>query len=436
MADWYQRHLNNMSAQPKTAEEAKVSVDNIMSEVKENGFKPTETPQTPSVQPTNVETKVETPSIDTTTEQQTTTATPTTPTTLDYDEYAGLDDVAKKRAQGIMQAENLQAQIDAARWAEETPEQQTARLKKERRERNLAGALGLLGAMGNFAVAAAHPSGRSVPVANISDAVEKRQTAAQKERELALGKLKGARGRRAQILEQGYADTEKRKQLAEQEAYRKSQLEMQNKQLARQEAKDMQDFQFKLANLKIAQQKADSDAGNAKARQALYYAQREYYNQRKENLKKNGGGTGKYKGFIFNDGKEVIDIPETRYNNTIYHAFAKLPSDLQNQALSMIYQDMLGGDAAKVDENLKLFAAMDKAKKQHWITKRATEMNAALEAIIDDPKAKEALQVLKNASNAQLSKSDIAPSNEVPMEFETLVEDPEEQKKEDIVFDN
>lgn len=300
-------------------------------------------------------------------------AAPTAPTTPEYDEYAGLDDVAKKRAQGIMQAENLQAQIDAAKWAEETPEQQAARLKKERRERNLAGALGLLGAMGNFAVAAAHPSGRSVPVANISDAVEKRQTAAQKERELALGKLKGARGRRAQILEQGYADTEKRKQLAEQEAYRKSQLEMQNKQLARQAANDAYNRDL---NERKLQHTIEKDKA-AQEQKAKVDASTIYKNYAAAAKYKNGGGGSNGKTdtnfHIENaDGSVTkVAISKQDYDTAMTKAYDKLSStakDYAETAIKEVVTNILEDNNATEAEReyANLFKKTNNARK--WIT--------------------------------------------------------------------
>jgi len=351
---------------------------------------------------------VPTTTVDTSnTAQVVTTPTLTPQQQYDQDYLNGMDEESRKRTQGIINAEGLQAQIDAAKWAEETPEQQAARLKKERNERNMVGAIGLLGALGNMAVAAGHPSGRSMPANNVSEAVDKRQTAAQQQRELALAKLNKARGRKSQLIEQGYSDTDKRKQLAEQREYQKKQLEMQQKQLDRQIANDAVTNYYK-----------DQDA----ERKDKELKMKEEYNKAMLGIKRaknNGNGSNgskdKHTNFFVNgaNGMETIPIPSESYKGIVAYAYeTALKNDADKEKLNAIFedlaQDILNSEETTDEqkEEANEFITLDKNKKQKWIPKNNDNMFAALQRLVAAGGGTDAVKAIRAAVNGNDASSD------------------------------
>lgn len=230
----------------------------------------------------------------------------------------GLSPEEAKRAMATMKSESLEQAIENDRWALETPEEKEKREKKERLNRNLAGALSMIGALGNYASAAYSTDGRSVPVGEFSSAEGKAQDEKYKQREAALGRLREAGRRKSEILNQGYKNARERdKEKKEEERWQK-QFEETKRAKQAAEALQASNQALKAQTQQFNQQNAVDKANEAKrhnlATEAIGRTRNEVAKIAANN-KSNGGGRGSNSTKVFKIDGNTYNVPTNVWNS-------------------------------------------------------------------------------------------------------------------------
>ncbi|MDD7318360.1 MAG: hypothetical protein PUG74_06720 [Prevotellaceae bacterium] len=315
----------------------------------------------------------------------------------DYRNISAINKASADAYWKASKASGLGEQMKLLKRYDETHEQRDERERKERRNRNLTSAFNMLGALGNFAVAATSRDGRSVPVANVIEAADNGMEKERSDREKAIARLSDLRRRQSELILNGYADAQNRKRQAEvdaaNQAYKQDQLDVQRAANDRLAKKDEYSAEQWKADYELQKYKAETDRMKTKADASKSYAMAERY--------RNGGFGGKSKTFVTflaDDGNTAIDIPKERYDSTISGAFGKLDSQHQDDALSMIIRSK--NPRLSESTAMQQVALMTKEQKDSYIKANTKDLHMALQACADELWARDAVEYIRNAVKA------------------------------------